>query len=493
MAASFVDRVDEQARLERFWRSDHAQCIPLTGRRRVGKTYLAEQFAATRRHVYFRCRLIPTAEQLPALGAALAELAGDAVLMAEPPGSWPGVFALIARLAQQQRLLLILDEVPYWVARDASLPSILQNWWDAEGRHLDLMLMLCGSAVQMMEHLFSGDAPLAGCVTGRLPLGPFDFRAAAQLLQFPDPVDTLTAYGILGGVPLYLSLFDPELSIEQNIATHIADPSARLYVEPDAVFAAHHQSYDRIQALNVLRAIAEGNREYSRIEQRSGVPHGSFARVLEPLIGDLGLVRRVLPVTETRQTRAYHTQYVLTDNFFRFWFTFIEPNKGAIDFSGGARLAASIVARLPGFLGTSFEEMCRDWVRVAVGAGALDLPLTRVGTWWGGSDEVRVVGLDAAGDVLLAGDARWRSFSWNDLEAYLSRLDAMGDLVRADVQHVLFSKTEFDPLVVKWAAQTGAKLLRPADLLAPFGAEAEVSPRFGTIYFDTDSTSSLVG
>ena len=79
---------------------------------------------------------------------------------------------------------------------------------------------------------------------------------------------TLTAYGILGGVPLYLSLFDPQLSIERNIANHIADPSARLYVEPDAVFAAHHQSYDRIHALSVLRAIAEGNREYSRIEQR---------------------------------------------------------------------------------------------------------------------------------------------------------------------------------------------------------------------------------
>ena len=112
-------------------------------------------------------------------------------------------------------------------------------------------------------------------------------------------------------MPLYWSLFDPDYSIEQNIARQIADPSARLYVEPDAVFAAGHRSYDRIQALAVMRAIAEGNREYTRIE---------------PLIGGLGLVKRVLPVTETKKTRTYHTQYVFTDNFFRFWFSFIEPN-----------------------------------------------------------------------------------------------------------------------------------------------------------------------
>jgi uncharacterized protein len=465
-----VDRERELERLERFWRSGRAQCIPVTGRRRVGKTYLAEHFAAGKRHVYFRCRLIPTAEQLPALGAALVALTDDAVLRAEPPTTWSGVFALIARLASAARLLLILDELPYWVARDPSLPSTLQNWWDADGRHLDVLLLLCGSAVQMMERLFSGEAPLAGAVTGRLPVGPFDFRAAAQLLAFPDPSDTLTAYGILGGVPLYLTLFDPTRSIEQNIATHIADPSARLYVEPDAVFAAHHESYDRFQALAVLRAIADGAHEYSRIQQRSGVPTGSFPRVLEPLVGDLGLVRRVLPVTETKQSRTYHTQYHLTDNFFLFWFTFIEPNKGTIEFGGGSRLAASIIPRLPDFLGLPFEELCRDWVGLALAAGALEAPVTKIGTWWTASHQVDVVGLDAAGRVALGGEAKWRNqgFGWDDLETYLEHMRALGDRVRPDVQHVLFSKTGFEPRVRRWAAGTQARLLTPAELLAPF-------------------------
>jgi AAA+ ATPase superfamily predicted ATPase len=468
-AGTFVDRDRELASLERFWRSDSAQFIPMTGRRRVGKTSLAEHFAQGKRVAYFRCRLVPTAEQLPGLGRVLADLTNERVLRAEPPTTWSGVFALVDRLAQAERLLLILDELPYWASEDSSLPSTVQNWWDAEGRHLNLMLIICGSAVQMMEHLLTGPAPLAGCVTGRIPVRPLDFHAAAQLLPFPDPVDTLTAYGILGGVPLYLKMFDPSLSIEDNVATALADPTARLYVEPDAVFAADHASYGRAQAMAVLRAMADGNREYSKIQERSGIPAGSFQRVIEPLVGDLGLVERVLPVTEVKPSRSYRTQYVITDNFFRFWFRFIEPNRGPIEFGSGRRITTGLMPQLSDFMGLPFEAMCRDWVSLALGAGALQTPVVKVGTWWVANHQVDVVGLDSQGRVALAGEAKWRTqgFGWDDLETYLGHVRAMGELVLPDVQHVLFSKTGFAARVEKWAATNQARLLTPAEMLAP--------------------------
>ena len=85
---TFVDRERELAALEQFWCSERAECIPVTGRRRVGKTFLLEHFAQGKRAVYYRCLLTWTPEQLPALGQALAELAGDPVLIAQPPASW---------------------------------------------------------------------------------------------------------------------------------------------------------------------------------------------------------------------------------------------------------------------------------------------------------------------------------------------------------------------------------------------------------------------
>jgi AAA+ ATPase superfamily predicted ATPase len=467
---TFMDRERELAALEQFWRSDRAECIPVTGRRRVGKTFLLEHFAQGKRAVYYRCLLIATAEQLPALGQALADLAGDPVLDAQPPASWAAVFALIERLARRERLLLVLDEIPYWAARDASLPSVLQNWWDARGHTLNLMLVLCGSAVQMMEGLLTGAAPLAGCITGRMPVRPLDFRAAAALVGYVDPVMALTAYGILGGVPLYLTFFQPARSLRDNILNAIVSPASRLYVEPQAVFAAHHQVYDARTALAVLRAIAGGQHRWSDIAKAVGVTTSALSRVMEPLIGDLGLVERVLPVTETQATRTYYTQYHLTDNFFRFWFRFIEPNQGHIEFGDVERVTDLILARLPEYMGLPFEAMCRDWVRMASAAGALAQRVGRVGTWWNPDHQLDIVGLDEDGRAAILGEAKWHTqpFDYQELERYLGHVRALGNLPRPDALHLLFARAGFADDVQRWARGNNVRLLTPERMLASF-------------------------
>ena len=470
MDTPFVDRERELAALEGFWASGRAQCIPVIGRRRVGKTFLLEHFAQGRRVVYHRCQLRDTPEQLQQLGAALASLVDDPILQAQPPATWPAIFATVERLTQSGRLLLVLDEVPYWVTRDESMPSTLQNWWDEQGRRLDLMLVLCGSAVQMMERLLSGPAPLAGCITGRLPIRPLDFRAAAQLLGFADPVDNLTAYGILGGAPLYLSFFLPDRTIRENVLQAIASPSARLYVEPQALFAAHHRVYDSPQALGVLRAIAQRKHQWSDIVEATKLSPASLRSILDTLVGDLGLIERMLPVTETHQTRTYYTQYHLTDNFIRFWFEFIEPNQGNLEFGDAERAVDSILARLPGFMGPAFEAMCRDWTRLASAAGALPVRAGRVGTWWNTNHQIDVVGLDEHGKVAVAGESKWQNepFGWEDLTTYLGHVRALEDRVRPDASHLLFAKSGFTRRVEEWADETRAMLLRPMDLLAPY-------------------------
>ena len=467
---TFVDRERELAALEQFWRSERAECILVTGRRRVGKTFLLEHFAQGKRAVYYRCLLTGTPEQLPALGQALAELAGDPVLIAQPPASWAATFALIEQLAQRERLLLVLDEIPYWAARDASLPSALQNWWDGRGHTLNLMLVLCGSAVQMMEGLLTGAAPLAGCITGRLPVRPLDFRAAARLVGYADPVTALTAYGILGGVPLYLTFFRPTRSLRDNILQAIVSPASRLYVEPQAVFAAHHQVYDARSALAVLRAIAHGRQRWSDIAEAVGVSTSALGRIMDPLIGDLGLVERVLPVTETGPTRNYYTQYHLTDNFFRFWFRFIEPNQGHIEFGDVERITDVILARLPDYMGLPFEAMCRDWVRMASAAGALSQRVGRVGTWWNPDHQLDIVGLDEDGRAAVLGEAKWHTqpFEYQELERYLGHVRALGNLSRPETLHLLFARVGFAEDVRRWADANNARLLTPEGMLANF-------------------------
>ena len=50
-----------------------------------------------------------------------------------------------------------------------------------------------------------------------------------------------------------------------------------------------------VAALAVLRAIAQGQHRWSDIAEAAGTNTSALARVMEPLIGDLGLVERVFP------------------------------------------------------------------------------------------------------------------------------------------------------------------------------------------------------
>ena len=467
---TFVDRENELTKLKEFWESTRAHCIPVVGRRRVGKTALLEKFAEGKNMVYYRCSLAHTDEQLPLLGAALASHGNDAVLTAQPPSSWDAIFALIERYAKEERFLLILDELPYWVIKHDQVPSILQNWWDARGRYLNLMLVLCGSALQMMENLLTGDAPLAGCVTGRLSVRPFTYREASWMLSFPDPVDTIAAFGILGGVPLYLSFFEPSMSIRDNIARHIVSPSSRLYVEPNAVFSAHHKSFDRADALRALGAIARGAHQWSKIHEHSKVPLTTLHRLLDVLMGDMHLVRKLLPVTEDAvdRERSVRVLYRLTDNFFRFWFAFVEPHAGRIEFGNEAAVADTVMNRLSDFMGEPFERVCQDWTRRIGPTGRFGVEVARVGEWWTAHDQIDVVGLESSGKVSLTGECKWQEggFSYDDLRKYLGHVSALDREVLPEAHHVLFSKTTFAPEVQSWAAAGRVTLLTPANLLS---------------------------
>jgi hypothetical protein len=69
------------------------------------------------------------------------------------------------------------------------------------------------------------------------------------------------------------------------------------------------------------------------------------------------------------------------------------------------------------------------------------------------------------------GECEWRNqrFNWSDLQTYLGHVHALNasHLVRPDGLHLLFSKAGFDERVQAWAASTRARLVSPADLLAP--------------------------
>ena len=131
--------------------------------------------------------------------------------------SWPALLRWLApRLAQQQeKSILIIDELSYVSAADPAVVSALQHAWDHHLKDSNLVIVLCGSQITTMEAIMQHQSPLFGRFTGRWFLQPLPFYSLDQF--FPNwSIEEQLRYMGLWGVPAYLEWLDDRVS-RQNI------------------------------------------------------------------------------------------------------------------------------------------------------------------------------------------------------------------------------------------------------------------------------------
>ena len=267
----FVDRESELASLESAWRSERAEFIVVYGRRRVGKTALLRVFCENRPSAFWVASL--------SSDAILRQGFTDAIWQADHPegesagysyGSWERAFLALAELAGDRRLVVVMDEFPYLVNADPSIPSVLQKVWDERLQHTRLMLILCGSHIGMMEReLLQYRAPLYGRRTGQIYLKPLPLRATTALFPEYDAVQQIETYAVLGGIPTYLTQWDSRQPLLTNVEQRILNPASYLYLEPQFLLREELQEPRNYFAL--LQAIAQGKARLNEISQATGM------------------------------------------------------------------------------------------------------------------------------------------------------------------------------------------------------------------------------
>lgn len=86
------------------------------------------------------------------------------------------VLDLITRKVSEsaERLVLVIDEFPYWAEKDEALLSILQKYIDTQWLDKNLMVISCGSSLSFMEKkVLSEKSPVFGRKDSQIRLEPF--------------------------------------------------------------------------------------------------------------------------------------------------------------------------------------------------------------------------------------------------------------------------------------------------------------------------------
>lgn len=465
----FFNRQRELRFLNAQCAEDAAALVVLYGRRRTGKTSLLRHFAEQRRAVFFVADTASRPDQLAAFSRAVFQGVGETALSETRFPDWETALRFVASRAQDEPLLLVMDEFSYLCDSDRSLPSVIQRLWDAELRHSRLHIVLCGSYVSFIEReLLGSKNPLYGRRTGTWRLDPFDFAEARLFFPERSIDEQLCFYGVYGGIPAYLERPARSRSLQQNIIDTILTRGAPLYDEPR--FLLMQELRDPHTYFSICKAVAMGRTTPNEIAQGAGLSdRGVASRYLQTL-RDLHVLERRVPATERNPERTRRGRYYLQDPYLRFWFRFVLPNVSALEAGSPERVfAARIEPWLDQHLSRSFEEVCLQRLRTLSNQGTLPANYDRIGGWWRGSHEVDLVAVSDEGSLLL-GECKWSRKPvgldvLDGLAAKVSRVAADTKSNPASVRLALFSRAGFTQALRDRADGEGVLLFGVEDLV----------------------------
>ncbi|WP_416841825.1 ATP-binding protein [Haloferax sp. DFSO52] len=448
---TFYNRVDELDALASAFGSPGSDFVVVYGRRRVGKTALLKEFCAGRPHIYFLAAQEAENRQREKFVEKLADYFDERVPRID---DWDETFEYLGEKLQNEDLVIVIDEFPYLVEENDSVPSYLQGFVDEQLQRTDSMLVVCGSSVSTMESEVLGhESPLYGRRTAQLDVQPFSFKQARKVIKY-DSADAIRSYAITGGTPMYLTLFDYGYSLSENVQSQILSPTAVLYNEPE--FLLRTELRNPARYMSILEAVALGHTTPNEISGATGIDSGPLSKYLQTL-RRLRLIDREVPVTASGK-KSKRSRYHVADEFLRFWFRYVEPNRSSIEEAPEVVYDGTIEPDLPTHVATTFEDVCQEAVWEGIRRGTFD-PYSAVGRWWYGEDEIDIVGLAPDDDRILLAECKWTSEPVG--EALVESLRAKAANVRwgpgdREERFALFSKSGFvdgleDSLSEKWS------------------------------------------
>ncbi|WP_318566908.1 ATP-binding protein [Salinigranum marinum] len=428
----FVDRDVELDQLTDCYESETADFVVIYGRRRLGKSELVRQSIADRDDAVYYQAVESTAQNQ--LEQFVETVTAQFPSLQNVRRDWE---VLLEELGEEDAIVVI-DEFPFLIEEDGSLPSRFQRVWDLELQDTGTTLVLVGSSISVMEDkVLSGSAPLYGRRTATIDLKPLSAADARQF--FPDygPETAITAWSIYGGTPYYVQTIDPDQPLGTNVQQAILSERGLLYSEPEFLLRAELRQPNTY--FSVLRALAHGRRTPNEIAGMAGVESGSLSAYLQKL-RRLRLVERHIPVTES-PTASKRGRYRIATPLFRFWFRFVYGTQDQLRMLDDDAYGELVAPELADYVSPLFERLCQRALPALV-----DRRFRDVGQWWFKQHELDVLGL--TDDGLVAGECKFTSQPVSegvlaDLERTTSEVRWSEEPADGRTLYVLFSRSGY--------------------------------------------------
>lgn len=371
MKENIIGREQEIEKLENYISSRKSEFIAIYGRRRVGKTFLVKELFENR----FAFRVtgkdnVITKEQLASFSFALNDQLG----IEADVTNWPEAFRLLQKALEKMpdgTKIIFFDELPWFDTYASNFISALEHFWnDWAFYRSDIKLIACGSATTwMLNQVINSRGGLHNRITHNILLSPFKLHEVEEYFKsqgfYYERPEIIECYMAMGGVAYYLSLFETNKSVAQNIQQLCFTRGGELTEEFERLFNSLFKKADNHLAIvTALKNKGKGMTRLDLLDATGLANNGRFSQILKEL-EQCDFIRSYTPFGKSKKDMMYQ----LIDPFCLFYFKFMH-NKGA--FLDNHWVKMQTTAEYESWCGHAFEIVCLHHINEIVKALGID-------------------------------------------------------------------------------------------------------------------------
>lgn len=402
MEPKFINREKELEFLEDKYKDKGL--VVIYGRRRVGKTELITHFSKNKAHIYFLANKRGSFANADRFAEKAAKFFND---IKPAIKDFDDVFKYIINRIKK-KLIITIDEFSYLVEKDSAVPSVFQVIIDEILEKSNVMLILCGSSISMMEEgVLSYKSPLYGRRTGQWKLNPLSIKNVIKFFPTLDMKELIEFYSIFGDIPAYLIKVNPKESLFENIRKKILTKGEFLYDEGRNLLMQELKEPDAY--FDILEAMTKASKP-SGIANFAKIDPKDLPKYIKNL-KKIDLVEKINLITEKKPKK---TLYIIRDNFIEFWFKFVYPNKSELEENKIEYTLNLIKEKFTQHIGKYFEKFCLNMLKEKL---FTIFNFTKIGKQWGkipnapkdkNQYEIDILALNEKTKEILFAECKWK-------------------------------------------------------------------------------------
>ena len=426
----FIDKDHLLTKLNQLYDTCMPCCVSLYSYPGEGRSRLLGEFLKGKRTLFYKASCVSWQENFRLLRSLCLRELGERFASVTRTS---GLIKALKKASLAEPLVLILDNFQYLSSQNRRLSTQLLAL-EKEGPACQLFVILCKPS-----SLWEKDSPREGQA---FRLRNFNFFELCRLYPELSPMDQMLLYSVTGGNPGLLDHFSSDFSVKENLEQLFFREKGSLYRLIPEKLQKHYGSSPLMAG--ILAAIGSIPRHLQEICDQTELTPSAASSLLASLEKQ-GLTEKLVPVTESFSSRR--ALYRILDSAFRFWYTFVYPFQGEIEAGKGREIFQNhVLPVLSVYLKSTFENICRDFLRLEQNREDIPFSMDQIGMWWGQhptKKRTEYIPIAAAGEKQILLGSCFLTEDWLDVDTLSVLQKHAGLFPDREKWYYLFSTSDF--------------------------------------------------